>query len=158
MPTAFTAAVQTIGVYDPAKGTGFGNNEQARALAQSFNEGMAAGRAALAVSGRHSWPMFTMCVTLADWGKRAEARALHDELMKRADRQWVSPTIRASTAATAQLTDEVVTLITRAVEERDPFLMFSMGTFPLTAWPRRVPREAGKLDEVRRQIGMPSHD
>ena len=36
--------------------------------------------------------------------------------------------------------------------------MISMGTFRLTEWPRRVLREAGKLDEVRRQIGMPSSD
>ena len=36
--------------------------------------------------------------------------------------------------------------------------MFSMGTFPLTEWLRRVLREAGKLDEVRRQIGMSSND
>ena len=49
-------------------------------------------------------------------------------------------------------------MITRAIEERDPSLMISMGTCPLTEWPRRVIREAGKLDEVRRQIGLPSND
>ena len=123
-----------------------------------YPEAIAAGYAALAVSGRHPIAMFTMGVTYADCGKRTEARALHDELTTRADRQWVSPTVRASTAATAQLTDEVVTLITRAVEERDPFLMFVMGTNPLMEWLRRVIREAGKLDEFRRQIGMPSND
>ncbi len=99
-----------------------------------------------------------MGVTYADWGKLTEARALHDELMARAERRWVSPALRACSAATAGLTDEVVTLITRAIEERDPFLMISMGTFPLTEWPRRVLRDAGKLDEVRRRIGMPSND
>ena len=96
--------------------------------------------------------------TYADWGKRTEARTLHDELMKRADRQWVSPAVRACTAATAGLTDEVVTLVTRAIQERDPFVMISMGTWPLTEWLRRVLRDAGKLDEFRRQIGMPSND
>ncbi len=98
-----------------------------------------------------------MGVTYADWGKRTEARALHDELMKRADRQWVSPGVRASTAATAGLTDAVVLLITRAIQERDPFLMVSMGTDRMTESLRRVLREAGKLDEVRQQIGMPSN-
>ena len=127
-------------------------------LSGRYPEAVAAGHAALAVSGRHPWPIFTMGVTYADWGKRTETRVLHDELMRRADSEWVSPGLRACSAATAGLTDEVVTLITRASEERDPFLMISMGTFRLTEWPRRVLREAGKLDEVRRQIGMPSSD
>ena len=102
--------------------------------------------------------MFTMCVTYADWSKRTEARALHDELTKRADGQWMSTAVLACSAATAGLTDDVVPLITRAIEERDPFLMISMGKWPLMEWPRRVLREAGKLDEVRRQIGLPSND
>ncbi len=127
-------------------------------LAGRYPEAVAAGHAALALSGRHPWPMFAMGVTYADWGKRTEARALHDELMKRADRQWVSPAVRASSAATAGLADDVVPLITRAIEERDPFLMMSMGTWPLTEWLRRVLREAGKLDDVRRQIVLPSND
>ena len=121
-------------------------------------EAIASGHAALAISGRHPFAMFTMGLAYADWGKRSEARALHDELMTRADRQWVSPGVRALTAAAAGLADDVVTLTMRAIEARDPFLMMSMGTFPITEGPRRVLREAGKLDEVRRQIGMPSND
>ena len=78
--------------------------------------------------------------------------------MNRADSRWVSPGVRAQSAATAGLADDVVTLVTRAIEERDPFLMLSMGTFPLTEWLRRVLRDASKLDEVRRRIGLPSND
>ena len=70
----------------------------------------------------------------------------------------MQPGACASSAATAGLTDEVVTWTTRAIQERDPFLMFSMGTFPLTEWLRRVLREAGKLDEVCCQIDLPSND
>ena len=127
-------------------------------LAGRYPEAVAAGHATLVLSGRHPWPMFTMGVAYADWGKRTEARVLHDELMARAARQWVSPTVRACSAATAGLTDEVVTLITLAIEERDPFLMMSMGTWSITEWLRRVLREAGKLDEFRRQIGLPLND
>ena len=43
-----------------------------------------------------------------------------------------------------------------ALAWRDPFLMLSMGTGPPTKWLRRVLREAGKLNEFRRQVGMPS--
>ena len=78
--------------------------------------------------------------------------------MTRADSQWVSPAMCACTAATAGLTDDVVSLIARAIQERDPILMASMGEWPLTEPPSRVLREAGKLDEVRRQIGLPSND
>ena len=127
-------------------------------LAGRYPEAVAAGHAALAVSGRHPFAMLTMGTTYARWGKRTEARALHDELMKRAESKWVSPGARACTAATAGLTDEVVTLITRAIQERDPFLYISMGTNPMTEWLRRVLRDAGKLDEFRRQIAMPSYD
>ena len=102
--------------------------------------------------------MNTMGLAYSAWGKPTEARALHDELMTRADRRWVSPGVRASTAASAGLTDEVVPLITLAIQERDPFLMLAMGTFPVREPLRRVLREAGKLDEIRRQLGLPSND
>lgn len=36
--------------------------------------------------------------------------------------------------------------------------MLSMGGWPLLELLRRVLREAGKLDEVRRQLGVPSND
>ena len=123
-----------------------------------YPEAVATGHAALAVSGRHPLAMFTMAETYANWGKRTEARALHDELMTRADNHWVSSTVRASTAATAGLTDEVVPLMTRAIQERDPILMIALAESPLMDWLVRVLREAGKLDEIRRQIGPPSDD
>ena len=126
-------------------------------LAGRYPEAVAAGDAALTVS-EHPFALYAMSLIYAHWGKPKEARAVHDELMARADRQWVSPTVRACTAANAGLTEEVVTLTTRGIELRDPFLMMAMGCFPATEPLRRVLREAGKLDEVRRQIGMPSHD
>ena len=115
-------------------------------LAGRYPESVAAGHAALAVSDRHPFPMFTMGVTYAKWGKRAEARSLHDELMSRAEHQWVSPAVRACSAAAAGLVDEVVTLTLHAIQERDPFLMLSMGTNPMAELPRQVLRDAGKLD------------
>ncbi|MDP6581071.1 MAG: protein kinase [Vicinamibacterales bacterium] len=127
-------------------------------FAGRYPEAIAAGHAGLAVTRRHLWPLFSMGLTYAEWGKRAEARTLHDELMTRAKHEWVSPGVCACSAATAGLTDDVISLITRAIEERDPFLIMSMGTLPMMEWPRRVLREAGKLDEVRRQIGIPSND
>ena len=127
-------------------------------LAGRHPEAVAAGHTTLALTGRHPFPMQAMALTYAERGKPTEARAFHDELMTRADRRWVSAGVRAATAAAAGLTDQVVPLITLAIQERDPFLMASMGAYPLTESLRRVLREAGKLDEIRRQIGMPSND
>ena len=98
-------------------------------LAGRYPEAVAAGDAALTVS-EHPFALYAMSLIYAHWGKPKEARAVHDELMARADRQWVSPTVRACTAANAGLTEEVVTLTTRGIELRDPFLMMAMGMLP----------------------------
>jgi len=132
--------------------------QQNYTLARRYPEAAAAGHAALSVSGRHPIPVVVLSTTYADWGKRPEALALHDELMKRSNSQWVSPAMRACTAASAGLINDVVILTTRAMETRDPFLMMSMGAWPHARRLRRVLREAGTLDELRRQIGMPSND
>ena len=131
--------------------------QSAYTLAGRFPEALAAGHAALKGFARHPLAMSFMGVTYADCGKRTEARALHDELMKRAESGWVSPCLRAQTAATAGLTDEVVTLVARGIEERDPYLIL-MGAYPPAERLHRVLREAGKLEEVRRQLGIPSND
>lgn len=128
------------------------------ALAGRHAEAVAAGHAALAISERHPWAMMTMGTAYRNSGRRSEARALLDELTTRAETQWVSPGARASVAASAGLTDEVVALVTRAIQERDPFLMMSMGTFPVTETMRQVLRDAGTLDDMRRQLGLPSHE
>ena len=126
----------------------------AHALAGRYPEAAAAGHAALALSGRHPFAMMTMGVVYGGWGKQVEARGLYDELTARAERQWVSPGVRALLAATAGLTDAAVSLTAEAIERRDPFLMTSMGNWPLTEQVRRALGEAGKLDEFRKQMGL----
>ncbi len=126
-------------------------------LAGRYPEAVAAGQAALATSGRHPWPIVTMAAAYEGWGKRTEALALHNELMTRAESQWVSPAARACTAATAGLMDDVVTLTRHSIRERDPFLILSIGAHPLTKALRRMLREAGRLEEVREQVGLASN-
>ena len=57
-------------------------------------------------------------------------------------------------AASAGLTENAITLVTRAIDERDPHLISMLGTFPNASGFRRVLAEAGRLDEFRRQIGL----
>jgi hypothetical protein len=54
-----------------------------------FEASVAAGESALAMSGRHPWPMAWLAVALADWGKTGEAEALYLELQARARREYV---------------------------------------------------------------------
>ena len=71
--------------------------------------------------------------------------------------------MRACSAATAGLTDEVVTLTTHAIQERDPFLMMSMGRWPLTEGPTPAASETYRwqgelvsLDEGGRALTVKS--
>jgi predicted Zn-dependent protease len=56
-----------------------------------FEEAVAAGEAALAMSGRHPWAMATLAATFADWGKPADSEAVYAELAARARRLYVPP-------------------------------------------------------------------
>ena len=103
-----------------------------------FAESAEAGEMALAISGRHAWALAGLADTYAQWGKPAEARALHDELCARAVREYVSPTTLAWAATSIGETDRTLSLIEQAYSERDPFLAIvtRMPTFrPLLAVP-----------------------
>ena len=85
-----------------------------------FEEAVAAGELALAVSGRHTWAMTLLALTCADWGKSGESDALYAEMLARSRRQYVSPAQLASTAAAASREDEAMSHAREAVEIRDP--------------------------------------
>lgn len=69
---------------------------------RQLEESIAAAELALAISGRHPWPMAILAVTLADSGKTGDADAVYSEMRARARRQYVPPgalTLAASAAA-----------------------------------------------------------
>ncbi len=122
-------------------------------LAGRYPEAIAAGHAALMVSGRHPFVMMVLGATFANCGKDTEARMLFDELVKRADTQWVSPALWASVAATAGLAKEAIALTERAALERDPQLLSMLFAYPLSSQLRGVLADAGRLDDFRRGCG-----
>lgn len=77
-------------------------------LSGRFEEAAAAGELALAISGRQPWAMGTLAATFGDWGKPSDAEAIYAELMGRARRSYVPPSILAVTASAAGLVDEPV--------------------------------------------------
>ena len=115
-----------------------------------FAESVAAGDAALAISGRHSWALASLATTYADWGKSSQVRAVHDELMARTAREYVAPAVLAWSASAAGELDEALVLAGRAYQERDPFLVFAKH-WPDFARLRSDPR----FQDLLRRMNLP---
>jgi tetratricopeptide (TPR) repeat protein len=93
-------------------------------LGGKFEEAVVAGELALEMSGRHPWVMGTLATTFADWGRRADAEALYAELMGRARRSYVPPSILALVAASAGIQGEAIRHAREAFAIRDPHCQF----------------------------------
>jgi len=89
-------------------------------LTGQFRESVAVAESALAISGRLSWSMAALAITLADWDKRAEADAIYAEMLARARYLYVSPVHLAYAAAAASKEDEAIRHAREAFEIRDP--------------------------------------
>ena len=85
-----------------------------------FEESLAIGELALAMSGRHAWPMILRALTLADWGKGADADAVYCEMLARGRHQYVQPGALAVAASAAAREEDAVRHAREAFETRDP--------------------------------------
>ena len=94
-----------------------------------FEESVATGELALTMSGRHSWAMAFLTVTLAEWGKTKDAEAVYDEMTARARRQYVPPGALAVAASGAALEDDAVRHTLEAFENRDPHSQFLISRY-----------------------------
>jgi TolB-like protein/Tfp pilus assembly protein PilF len=89
-------------------------------ISGQFDASVAAGRATLAMSGRHPWAMSLLAVALVDSGKAAEADAVYCEMQARARHQYIAPSALALAAAAAAREDEAIGHAHEACEIRDP--------------------------------------
>jgi len=87
-----------------------------------FKDSVAVGDAALGMFGRNPLFMAFLALAYADWGKPAEARAVHTELLARAAWGYVSPTLLATSAAAVGERDEAMRYAREAYAIRDPQL------------------------------------
>lgn len=85
-----------------------------------FEESVAVSELALAMSGRHSWSMAVLAVTLADWGRPGDADAVYAEMLARARRQYMPAALLAVAASAAGRQDETIRHANEAFEVRDP--------------------------------------
>ena len=90
-------------------------------FAGRFEEAVQAGQTALAMSGRHPWAMSILAVTLADWGKTAEAEAVYDEMTARSRREYVLPAALALAAGAAARQHEAMRHASEALALHDPY-------------------------------------
>lgn len=110
-------------------------------LCGRFEEAVAVGAEALAMSGRHPWAMYTLATAFADWGKPADAAALYSELMARARRGYVQPTCLALAAAAAGLENEAICYAREGLRIRDPIMPIVLdGNWPYSARLLAYPR------------------
>jgi TolB-like protein/Tfp pilus assembly protein PilF len=85
-----------------------------------LEESLAIGELALAMSGRHAWPMMLRALALADWGKGADADAVYCEMLARGRHQYVPPGALAVAASAAAREEDAVRHAREALETRDP--------------------------------------
>lgn len=106
-------------------------------LEGNFEESVAAGEMALAMSGRHPWSLAFLAVALSDWHGVVDAEPIYAELLARACRQHMSPAIMAVAASAAGKEDEVIHHANEALEIRDPACAFVFSRHFVT-WAERL--------------------
>jgi TolB-like protein len=98
-------------------------------LNREFEESVAVGESAMAMSGRHPWGMMFRALAFADWGKSEAADAVYCEMLDRARHQYVSPGTLAVAASAAAREDDAVRHAHKASETRDPHCQFFWARF-----------------------------
>jgi serine/threonine-protein kinase len=117
-------------------------------LAGRFDEAFSTLDAAAQMSGRHPLSLVGLAGVFGRWGKLAEARAVHRELMDRASERYVSPAHLALTADAAGNREEALVFARRAWDEREPSFILWARHFPQYRALRSDPRFAAILREM----------
>jgi tetratricopeptide (TPR) repeat protein len=99
---------------------------------------------------RQSNPLAMLAYALAKSGSRKEAEAIRRELLERQRRGYISPTSLAVLHAGLGDTAETFAWLRRAVEARDPFLVYNYANDPVMAPFRRDARGV----EILRAMGL----
>jgi tetratricopeptide (TPR) repeat protein len=105
-----------------------------------YGEAVPVLRRALEPGQRLSSTLSVLGYALAKSGHRAEAEQIIAELLERQRRGYISPTSLALVHAGVGDTTQVFVWLGRAVEARDPFLIYNYVTYPMMAPFRRDPR------------------
>ena len=117
----------------------------------AFEESIAAFATAGAVSKGHIYTLVYAATTYADWGRPADARAVHDQALAASARAYVPRAALACSASAIGDMDLALQLAHQACDEREPLVVFMSRAFPDWECLRQDPRFA----EVRRRLALP---
>jgi tetratricopeptide (TPR) repeat protein len=117
----------------------------------AFEESIAAFATAGAVSGRHIYTQAYAAPAYADWGKAADARAVHDQAVATAAREYVPRAALATSAGAIGDMDLAIELAHQACDEREPLLMIMARAWP--DWDRL--RQDSRFADIRRRLALP---
>lgn len=117
-------------------------------LSGQFEEAVAA--AVMATAGRHPIAAATFAVTLVDSGKPAEAQAVYEELLARARREYVQPSMLAFAADAAARQDEAIQHVRQALAIGDASRCFLSSYWPFGPRLRRDSR----IDRMLKDNGI----
>jgi len=113
-----------------------------------FEEAISTLETAAGISGRHSRALTSLAAVFGQWGKPAEASALHRELMDRASRAYVPLSYLTLTADAAGQHEEALAFARRAWDEREPTFILHALHFPEFRTLHSDPRFAAILREM----------
>jgi non-specific serine/threonine protein kinase len=116
-----------------------------------YEEAVAVGEQALAISGRHTWALVTLVSIYAAWDKPEKARAVFREVEARSAREYVQPAMLAPAAAAVGDMDRAIAFAQRALEDKDPLFVMLARTSPIYDQLRADSR----FLEIGGQLGLP---
>ena len=120
----------------------------------AFDESLAAFARACEVSSRAEYPLVQMTAAYAACGRMAEARALHDELLSRRARGYVTYLGLAMVSAAVGDMDAAMEYAQQSCDEREPAMVIFARLFPNMRRLRADPRFA----DVLRRLALPTDD
>ena len=119
-------------------------------LGGRYDEAIAAGQKALAISGRHPWSMMMLAQALADCGRMADAESVYAEMRARARREYVPPSCLAYAASAIVRWDEVLCHVREAITIRDPCRIPILCSY----WFGKRLRVDARIDEMLKESGI----
>ncbi len=149
---AFGTAHEAV-ARDPASYVSHWAHQFLGLLAARYEQSLEAGDAALAVSGRHPWPLAMQVSAHLELGHRDAALACYDELVKRAAAVYVQPFGLAWSAAALGMADEAVALAEQALADHDASFLVGIRYYPHAEPLRQALRRAGKLEDILAGVG-----
>jgi serine/threonine protein kinase/tetratricopeptide (TPR) repeat protein len=116
----------------------------------AYEESIAAFTTAAAVSERHPFAIAYAAAVYADWGKKSDAEAMHEEALARSEGAYVPCGLLAVSAAAVGDIDLAIELVQESCDEREPGLVL----LARTPYGRRL-RQDPRFAEIRRRLALP---